>query len=74
MTFPEAMAAVLAGATVRREDWNPRRVVRLTVSPWNGQDEALLVCDKANKGDVQPFPFTAKGADVRGEDWTIVED
>lgn len=73
MTFPEAMAAVLEGATVQRAAWNPRRVVALSVVPWNGQDEALVVMDRANKGDVPPFPFTAKGADVRGEDWTIIE-
>jgi hypothetical protein len=45
----------------------------LGVVPWNGQDEALLVKDREGRGDVAPFPFTAKGADVRGEDWIIVE-
>ncbi|QKC89949.1 hypothetical protein EB230_17210 [Mesorhizobium sp. NZP2234] len=73
MNFPEAMAAVLAGATVQRAEWNPRRTVRLAICPWNGTDEALVVFDKNKLGDVPPFPFTAKGADVRGDDWHTIE-
>ncbi|AZO67645.1 hypothetical protein [Mesorhizobium sp. M6A.T.Cr.TU.016.01.1.1] len=45
----------------------------VSVVPWNGVDEALVVFDKNKLGDVPPFPFTAKGADVRGADWLIVE-
>lgn len=74
MTFPEAMQAVIDGGTVRREAWGPRRMVRLTVTPWNGETESLLVMDRLNKGDVPPFPFTPKGEDVRGNDWLQIEE
>ncbi|SFK68870.1 hypothetical protein SAMN04488498_110189 [Mesorhizobium albiziae] len=73
MDFPTAMAATIAGAAVRRSTWGARRMVRLTVAPWSG-DEALLMLDRMNKGDVPPYPYHPSGADVRGTDWMTIED
>lgn len=74
MTFPEAMAAVLAGAAVRRDEWGKRRAVKLMVEPWNGETERLLLFDLSGKGDVPPFPYSMTGADVRGDDWQLIEE
>jgi hypothetical protein len=66
------MQAVIDGLSVRRAAWNPRRMVRLVTTPWNGETESLLVMDILKKGDVPPFPFNPKGEDVRGQDWEIL--
>ena len=70
MTFPEAMSALAAGASVRRAEWGPRRAVRLMVEPWNGERERVLFFDL--KGEVVPFPYSMTGADVTGKDWETV--
>ena len=71
MTFPEAMAEILAGNTVRADHWGPRRAIRLTLEPWNGERERVLFCDL--KGEVPPFPYSPTGDDVRSDQWQIVE-
>lgn len=73
MTFPEAMSAVIGGGAVRRESWGVRRMILLALAPWNGGDEALLIMDRMNRGDVPPYPYTPTGADVRGTDWQQIE-
>lgn len=74
MTFPEAISAVIAGASVRRSAWSPRRAIRLMPVPWSGEEEALLLFDVANKGDVQPYPYHPKGDDMRAVDWIEIKE
>lgn len=71
MTFPEAMAEILAGNAVRSAEWNARRAIKLMVEPWNGERERILFFDL--KGEVTPFPYSPTGADVRSDQWHIVE-
>lgn len=74
MNFRDAMAAVTRGAAVRRDAWGRRRAVQILPLPWWPDDEALLLFDWTGAGDVQPFPYTMKGDDIRAEDWSIINE
>lgn len=68
MNLPEALAAALDGAAVRRSAWPARRLLRVLAPPWAEDGaERLVLVDFA--GQLQPVPYFARGDDLRALDW-----